>query len=320
MFFLDFFHKPSTTGIIAGILSRFTNRTDIVFGKFLLKDISPVMLAFIEMVTGMILMFFYMGVKNIIARLRDLDRSEFFALTICSLLSGVIGPLFFLKGLNETSGINTSILVNLNPLFMSIFAVMILKEEFTKHLFGGIILLFSAITFLGTQGFQHGIEFNFGDLFIVISALAYSFGNILFKRFVHTRHLDALVAYRTIIGSVVFGIIMWFLFRQDLKNFASHFENYYQWILMYAFIGVIITYILQYWALENTTLINNALIAISSPVIGILYSNIFLKEKITWIHLLTIFIIIIGVMITKIDLIQKALFELKIRLRQTHGA
>lgn len=320
MFFLDFFRKPSTTGIIAGILSRFTNRTDIVFGKFLLNHISPVFLGFIEMVAAMILMFFYMGAKNIIGKLRDLDKSEFSALTICSILSGVIGPLFFLKGLNETSGVNASILVNLNPLFMSIFAAIILKEEFTKHLLTGMIFLFGGIAFLGTQGFQHGIELNFGDLFIVISALAYSFGNILFKKYVHTRHLDALVAYRTMIGSLIFGLMMWFLFRQDLKNFVSHFQNYYQWILLYALIGIIFTYILQYWALENTSLINNALIAISSPVIGIIYSNVFLKEEITWVHLITIITIIIGLTVTKIDLIQKALFELKMKLKQIHSA
>ncbi|MEK7545213.1 MAG: DMT family transporter [Patescibacteria group bacterium] len=315
----EFFKKPSVTGITAGIVARFTSRTDIVFGKILLNYISPMFLAFLETFTAMIMMFFYMGIKQIIIRLRELEKSELSALTICSILSGVIGPLFFLQGLNQTSGINTSIIVNLNPVFMSIFAVMILREEFTKNLLIGMLTLFTAMVFLGTEGFTKSIHFRIGDIYLIISAIGYSFGNILFKKYIHSRHLDVLVAYRTIVSSLIFGGIMWFFMREDLNNFVSHFQNYYQWILFYALIGIIVTYALQYWALENTSLINNALIAVSSPIIGIVYSNIFLKEQITLVHLGTIVLVVIGLIITKIDLIEKTLFDMKMRLRQTHN-
>jgi drug/metabolite transporter (DMT)-like permease len=314
----EFLKQPSTVGIVAGIISRFTSRTDIIFGKFLLKSISPMFVAFIEMLTGMILMLFYMGAKNIVARLRELETHELTALTISSILSGVLGPVFFLMGLNETSGVNTSMLINLNPLFMSIFAILLLREEFTKNLVFGIILTLFGIVILTTNGLANSIQLNSGDIYIAISAIGYSLGNVLFKKYVHSRHLDILVIYRTIVSSIILGGIMWFFFRPELLNFTQHVSEYYKLIILYAIVGIIITYILQYWSLENTSLVNNALIGLSSPIIGIVYSNIFLGEEITGIHIITVIMIISGMMLTKIDLIEKALLEMKIRMKQTH--
>lgn len=315
---LSLLKKPQTLGAVAGIFARFTGRTDIVLGKILLKKTGPVFLAFIEIFAAMVMITFYMGIKTIWKQTKQLDRCEVITMVACSILSSVLGPLFFLRGLDETTGINASLLVNLNPLFLGLFAVFFLKEEFTKHLLlGGGLMLFGILV-LSTRGFTEHITFNFGDIFIMCSAASYSGGDILFKKYIHTKKLDLLVGLRAIIGSSILGLMVALFFREDVKSII-HLQGYLGLILIYAFVAIIITLTLHYWALENISLLNNALIGISSPIIGIIYSNVFLEEAIIIPHVVSVAIIMIGLVVTKIDLIKKTLFKTKMKLKHVHS-
>lgn len=315
---LEKLKDPGTLGSLASIVSKFTARTDVVFGKMLLGSATPILVAFVEIASAWLLLFLYIGIKPFFQKMRELERTEFISITISAILSSVLGPLFFLNGLKHTSAINTSLLVNLNPLFLSIVAVFVFKEELTKKLLVGVSFMALGTLYLSTKGFTEGMTLNNGDFLIILSAMSFSLGTLIFKKYVHTPNISLLVAYRAMIGTIILGGIMLFSSQNEFGNII-HLQPILHILLAYALIGVIATYVLHYYALENTTMTNNALFTLSSPIIGVVYASAFLGEKIEFVHVIAMIIMICGLLVTKFDMIQKALILTKMRFKHLHN-
>lgn len=316
---LEELKQPERLGVVASIISKFTARTDVVFGKVLLQSATPVLVAFVEIIAAAVLMFFYIGGKPFVQKFRELGKEELISITISAALTSVLGPLFFLIGLKHTSAINTSLLVNLNPLFLSIAAVFFFKETFTKHLITGLSLMMFGVLFLVTKGFSEGINFANGDLFILLSAVSFSFGTLVFKQHVHSPNISFLVAYRAVTGSIILGSILAIWYPNELLS-VIHLGPVIHYLIAYALVGVILTYILHYYALENTSMTNNALFTLTSPIIGIVYAHVFLGEQIGSVHIISMTIMLLGLLTTKFDMIQKALMLTKMKFRHIHNS
>ncbi len=315
---LEKLKDPGTLGSLASIISKFTARTDVVFGKILLESATPIIVAFVEIAAAWLLLFFYIGIKPFFQKLRELEKPELLSITISAILTSVLGPLFFLHGLKLTSAINTSLLVNLNPLFLSVVAVLIFKEKFTRKLIVGVSLMALGTLYLSTKGFTEGMTLNNGDFLIILSAMSYSLGTLIFKKYVHSPNISLLVAYRAMIGTFILGGIIFFFYRNDISEII-HLQPILHVLLAYAIIGVIATYVLHYYALENTTMTNNALFTLSSPLIGVAYASAFLGEKIELVHVISMIIMICGLLVTKFDMIQKTLIITKMKLKHLHN-
>lgn len=310
--------EPGTLGPIAALLSKFTARTDVIFGKMLLKDSTPLLVAFVENLAACLMLFFYIGAKSFIQNIKSIEKHELFSVSISAILTGGFGPIFFLQGLANTSAINTSLLVNANPLFLSILGVVLLKETFTRSLIAGMSLMLFGVLFLATHGFTQGLTFNNGDVLILLSAISYSVGTLVFKRYVHNENITTLVAYRSTIATLITGAALIIISPHELGN-LGHLTNQIHILIAYALIGIILTYILHYYALENTTISNNALFSLTSPIIGIGYAHFFLGESITMIHIVSMSIIIGGLLVTKLDMLKNTLMIARLKLRHAHN-
>ncbi len=316
---LEQLKKPGQLGIIAAILSKFTARTDVIFGKILLTTSSPLLVAFVENIAAFFMLFFYIGTKTFIQNVRMIERHELISITISAILTGGLGPIFFLQGLANTSAINTSLLVNINPLFLSVLGVIVLKETFTRSLITGISLMSLGILILSTKGFTEGFDFSNGDYMIILSALSYSIGTLIFKRYVHNENITTLVAYRSTMATLIIGGVLMIVSPHELANIGKLMQHTH--ILgAYAIIGIILTYMLHYYALENTSITNNALFTLTSPIIGVTYAHLFLGEQLTGIHMVSMGIIIVGLLVTKLDMLKNTLMVARLKLKSLHNA
>ncbi len=316
---LEQFKEPSTLGPIAAILSKFTARTDVIFGKILLTTSTPLLVAFVENLAAFLMLFLYVGAKTFIQNVRTIEKHELISITISAILTGGIGPILFLHGLANTSAINTSLLVNVNPLFLSILGVIFLKETFTKSLITGMSCMFFGVLMLATKGFTEGFTFNNGDYLIILSALSYGLGTLVFKRYVHNENITTLVAYRTTMATLIIGAVLLIVSPQELAN-IGRLAQHIHILAAYALIGIIFTYMLHYYALENTSITNNALFTLTSPIIGVTYAHFFLGEKLSALHIVSMGIIICGLLIIKLDMLKNALMFTRLKLRSLHSA
>lgn len=142
-----------------------------VFEKTLLTHMSPLALAALSLLTGGILLLFAMEVVHKIREIEELSRHDILLILVIIGTAGVLGPLFYLKGLNLTSVANTLLIARSNSLLIAVWAWVFLKEKWTIHQAVGSVLRVTGLFFIFTRGFTEGYVFLPGDRYILAAAL-----------------------------------------------------------------------------------------------------------------------------------------------------
>ncbi|NIO44497.1 MAG: EamA family transporter, partial [Candidatus Aenigmarchaeota archaeon] len=140
--------------------------------------------------------------------LKDIYIIGFFGTTITFIL------LFF--GARMTSGINTAILLQTEPIYSIFLSYFLLKERITKkQIFSTILILIGVVTVVYSGTFS----LNLGDLFIILTPLFWQISHLLSKKSIKRlgtffiqggRYLSAgltMLLISTLIGSNQFGVL-----------------------------------------------------------------------------------------------------------------
>lgn len=102
---------------------------------------------------------------------------------ICAATGIVINQLLFIKGLSLTTSIHASLLSLGTPVFITIIAVWLLKEQLTINKIGGLLLAIAGGVLLivtkDTTG--NGSEIFLGDMLVLINAISYGFFLVLVR-------------------------------------------------------------------------------------------------------------------------------------------
>jgi drug/metabolite transporter (DMT)-like permease len=110
-------------------------------------------------------------------------------------------------GQSLTKAINAGFLSALSGFFTMIFASLLLKEVVEKRKYAFILLLFAGI-YLFTVGTDI-LQFNQGDLLIIIAAMILGLTNVLSKFAMDELHGELVASMRLIVGAaVLLGILL----------------------------------------------------------------------------------------------------------------
>ena len=111
-------------------------------------------------------------------------RRDYGVLVLVILCGSVIAPLLLLRGLDETTAITTSLLLNAEPLFTVLIAFGFVKERGAKKDYFAILLLLLGVVFITTNGEFHKLNLTTevtGSLLIVGACLFWGIDNNLSK-------------------------------------------------------------------------------------------------------------------------------------------
>lgn len=307
-----------TLGILAAFASSALYRTDIVFGKKLLQAFSPQLLLFLGAASSTIILFSYLKTTHHLKRVFKMPRKELIIMIFVALCSGVAAPLLFLKGLQETSGVNASLLANLSSLFVIILAFLILKEKFYLKTLAGMIIMFIGVGHIVTSGFSQAVDFQGGDLYIIAASALFATTPIIFKKYLKDEHAESLVTFRHFFSACLIGLIIALFAPHEFQN-LTELKELWPHLLGYTVLVVTLSYILYYWSLEQISALKSTIISLIEPMIGVFYAWLFLKEAILTHHFVGGLVIISGLGIINIHLSEKKkLIQSKLRIRHWH--
>jgi len=77
---------------------------------------------------------------------------DFRILAFVIVCGSVVAPLLLLNGLNQTTAVNTSLLLNAESLFTALIAFVFLSERGNKKEYFGIAMLLLGVVFVTTNG------------------------------------------------------------------------------------------------------------------------------------------------------------------------
>jgi len=167
--------------------------TSLIFGAnyWIAKGLMPGYLDPYQLVliriTGATVLFWLLGLT---IKKETIQGNDLLRIAIAAVLGTTINQLFFFVGLNLTTPVDVSIIHVSNPIFVLIFASILIKEKVTFRKIGGIILGASGALILVVYGnhVDFGSDTFKGNLFAVCNMLAYALYMVIIKPVMRKYH------------------------------------------------------------------------------------------------------------------------------------
>lgn len=131
-----------------------------------------------------IFIFHSFTVKEKITEWTDIKK-----LFISAMFGVAFNMLLFFKGLSITTPINGAVLMMNTPIFVVVFAALLLKEKLTLKKVGGILIAaLGAMMLMGGQQFNFSSETVLGDVLVSLNAIIYAFYLVYAKSLMKKYH------------------------------------------------------------------------------------------------------------------------------------
>ncbi len=224
-----------------------------------------------------------------------LTKKNFVLILIIACLGTILAPIIYFLGLRYSTASDTVILTNSEVIFTILLAIIFFKERLKLIDFTSLILITIGIVIITTNFniFNMFIDIkNTGNLLIIISMLLWSLDSNISKYLTKYVDIISIVQLKATIGCVIIFIII-LATNTTLKFNIINTPN----LIILSIISFSLPILFFYSAIKNIGIIKTTLILSTTPIFGLLYSTIFLKEKIQDYQLIAVCIMLIGIFI-----------------------
>jgi drug/metabolite transporter (DMT)-like permease len=292
-----FIHEDTssqTIGWIALGVMVVCGSTYTVFGKVLTGALSPLTLMFMsEVLTGFFVLLSF-GAIPTLRKFLYLERSAWVPLVSIGLLSGVIGPLMLFVGLSRTTAINGTLFGNAEMVFLTLFAVIILKEQFHRIHALSIVTIITGMLVIALKGFSDGLTPQLGDIIITVACISYAAGGIVFRKYLSHIDPNLVILTRAAVAITTFFVISPFMTHPLIEEVWSFPLAILPALIGFAFLSKFLNLFSFYEAMERLPVTTISL-SLNLPLVGsIAFSAWFLGEKLEMYHFIGGALIIAG--------------------------
>ncbi len=221
------------------------------------------------------------------------DKKYFFHFLLIGFFGITLSNICFFFGVTLTSGINSSILLVIEPLYAIFIGYILLNEKITlKQMF------FTFIIMLGTMVVIYRAEFifNWGDLLVLLTPLCWQIAHFFSKRLMtaHKEISPMLIATaRTLYGGA-------FLFILSSAEGINQYDKLgikgvLLILLFQGIIGFALHYSIWYEAIKRLNLSKATTLVSVYPTFSILLAWLILKELPTFYQLAGFALIMVGI-------------------------
>lgn len=211
--------------------------------------IKPFAFILMRVSVAMVCIFFFHRhfVKGVIK-----DRGDLWPLFVSAVFGVAGNMLLFFKGLSITSPINASILMLNTPIFVLVFAAIILKEKLNiNKVLGIFIAALGALLLMSGGNFHFNQETVWGDVFVTLNAIIYAFYLVYAKQLMVKYHPLTVTLYAFFFG---FFLVLPFGLNQALEiDFANLPLNIWGAIAFVTIGATFLTYVLNAYALKHAS-------------------------------------------------------------------
>ncbi|MGB4754674.1 MAG: EamA family transporter [Fervidobacterium sp.] len=239
-----------------------------VSSKPLMGTVDPFfMTAFRFLVGGLVLMFFVD---------KQIETKDLLPLTLIGALNGILSMTSLQLSVAHSNASTAATLVASNPIFVSLFALLILKEKHTIRRYIGI-----ALGFVGLIVFSLGMisgDSWLGIFYGVVAAVTFGLYTVLMGKYMKKYTPVSVTAYSTLISSLIYIAIL---------ALSGHFYvpsiGISEWgILIY--LGVVVTglaYLTYFKVIELIGTAQSSRVFFLKPIVATLFAVILLGESLS---------------------------------------
>ena len=178
------------------------------------------------------------------------DKKDLLPLLVSAVFGVAANMMLFFKGLSITTPINGAVLMLNTPVFVIIFAALVLKESLSIAKITGILIAgFGALMLMGGTRFNFSSETVLGDIYVTLNAIIYAFYLVYAKRLMKKYHPLTVTLYSFLFG---FFMVLPFAYSEFSEVQFSNLPDYIWGVLAFVTIGsTFLTYVLNAYALRH---------------------------------------------------------------------
>ena len=222
-----------------------------------------------------------------------ITAKDFRILAFVILCGSVVAPLLLLNGLNQTTAINTSLLLNAESLFTALIAFVFLSERGTEKEYLGIAMLLLGVVFMTTNGEFQKLTLTeniAGNLLIVAACLFWGIDNNLSRFLSKKRDIILITGLKCFIGGLALLAIAFVIgvpFSIPLISIP--------YLLSVGAFSIAFSILLFLFALRKIGSMRTGVIYSTSSLFGAVLAFLILREPFSFIQLAAGAIMLLGV-------------------------
>ena len=289
-------------GYVAAIISAILFGVSSTLNKLALENVNPTVVAgSIYFVAGVFLFAFHLTplCNKLLAKLdtseteRKITNKDYRTLAFVILCGSIIAPLLLLNGLNQTTAINSSLLLNAEALFTVVIAYVFLNERCAKKEYIGIVMLLVGVIFVTTNGAFQSLTLTenlIGNLLIIGACFFWGIDNNLSKHLSKKRDIVLVTGLKCFIGGsalLALSFLLGFSFSIPLSAVP--------YILFVGAFSIAFSILFFLFALRKIGSMRTGVIFSTSSLFGAVLAFAVLSEPFTIIQLAAGFVMVLGI-------------------------
>ena len=290
-------------GYVGALVSAVLFGVSSTLNKIALETVNPLIVAgLIYFVGGVLLFTIHLSPlhKKILSLFETptetetkISKKDYGVLAFVILCGSIIAPFMLLQGLNETTAINTALLLNTESLFTVLIAFAFLQERGAKKDYFGILLLLVGVIFITTNGEFQKLTLTTevtGNLLIVGACLFWGIDNNLSKFLSKKRDIIMITGLKCFIGGAVLlimSLILEISFNAPLVSIP--------YILSVGAFSIAFSILLFLFALREIGSMRTGVIFSISSLFGAVFAFAILRETFSLTQFLAGLIMLLGV-------------------------
>lgn len=216
------------------------------------------------------------------------NRSEFFILLILGLLYGLSSDCLFLGYQLLTPGIASTILF-VYPIFVAVLLVLFFKEKITRFTFISLLITFSGILVLSTNGTDMKINF-LGLLVCILCALFYAVYMVIVNKS-GMKVSGMKITFYSLLFSALYYLVKTLLVNEPLTASTGLILH----MSLFALVTTVFSITALIYAIQYIGSTPTSIMGALEPVVAVLISVCCFGEILTWNLILGVILILTGV-------------------------
>jgi len=268
---------------------------NFILARFMKDSIEPLELAFLRWFFVFLFISPYLFIHR--KKLFTYIKAYFVSLLILSILSVSAFNTLLYYGLQTTTATNALIINSVTPIMVIIFAYFILKQDITKRQSIGIFLSLFGVIYLILEGSIQtalALEFNEGDIWIIISSLTWALYSVVLK--FKPGEIQGFDFFAIL---VVLGLLILFpLYLSQGYTLESQIiliENNFMIFIYVSIFASILSYYFWNHGIEKIGASKTSQFTHLMPLFGSFLAYIFLDESLQYFHIVGMALIFLGI-------------------------
>lgn len=276
-------------GIISVLAASIIWAIEPIFLKLSYQTSDFIQTNTIRTIFALIIAFIYIIIQN---KPRDLKLSKksIAPMIYVALVASLFADFMYVFSLSQIPVVNAVIIGHMQPVFIVLFGIFVLKsDKLTNFDYVGILLLVISGILVTTRSVENLISLRLGtigDLFVLSATIAWATTAIATRKYLRQLDTGVISFYRFSLAAIILSIYLVF-------NNRFFIENIYQ-----VAVGIIVGIgtILYYESLKRIKAAQTSALELSTPVFATVLAFFMLSEIPTLMQIIGVLLLFIGLL------------------------